>query len=182
MARTSKSPTSPSWTGVKRLLAHASPAELMKLLRELYDLSPENRRFLQARFLSPTGEIDVFRRQIRDALWPDAFSRRPASIAAAKRVIHLYARATGDEVGTLDLRLTFLEYGTAYAVDVGLDDERYFDSLMSMVDQVVGSLGRMPAEAAEQFHPRLAHLLDRGSHLGWGYGDYLQERLAAVLS
>jgi hypothetical protein len=169
-----------SWGKLKERLARSTPAELLTILRDLHDLSPENRRFLQARFLSTGADLEHYRQQVRDAIYPATFGRRPTSIAAAKRAIMLYERATADPVGTLDLRLTFVEEGTAQALDLGVDDERYFDSLASMVTMVLDSYSRLPAETREEFLPRLERLRDVASPLGWGYGDFVRDALAYI--
>lgn len=178
MPRSSKPP---SWGKLKQRLARASTAELLKILRDLHDLSQENRRFLQARYLPADGDIARYRQQVRDAIRPDPFSRRPISIVTAKRVIRQYERATADPAGTLDLRLTFVEQGTAQAVDLGFGDERYFASLESMLTVAVESLHRLSDEARDRFLPRFARLRVEAGQLGWGYGDFVSEAVTDIL-
>ena len=172
----------PAWSLLKQVLGGMSGAEVMKVVRDLHDLSAENRRFLRDRLLSPDAGIEDYRQQIRDAIYPDPFSRKPISIAAAKRAIRLYARATGDLAGTLHLELSFVEDGTAHALDIGFGDDRYFAALESMLTSVLEKLPRLPRATAEQFRRRLEHLRDEGRVIGWGYGDFLSDRLAEVLN
>lgn len=158
-----------------------TPPELLKVLRDLHDLSSANRRFLQARFLPADEDIERYRQQVRDAIYPDPFSRRPISVAAAKQVIRQYQRATADPIGTLDLRLTFVEQGTAQAVDLGFGDEPYFASLESMLTVALESVRALPVEESHRFVARIARLRDSASQIGWGYGDFVDEAVADVL-
>ena len=154
----------------------------MDILRDLYQVSAENRRFLEARILSPSGEIGRYRDLVRDAINPDPMSRRVISIAEAKRLIREYEKATHNPVGLADLRLTFVEEGTAQALDYGTGDERYFASMTSVLNLTLRSISDLLAEQRRQFVPRLRDLRDHGSRLGWGYGDYLDDAIGHALS
>jgi hypothetical protein len=43
-------PSPPKWSQVKRVIGSWGPRELTDLVKDLFDLSPENREFLAARF------------------------------------------------------------------------------------------------------------------------------------
>jgi hypothetical protein len=171
----------PSWGLLKSRLARFSASELLSLVRDLHSLSAENRKFLETRLLSPTGDVGRYRQQVADAIYPDVFSRRVANISAARRVITQYETATDDAIGALDLRLTFVEQGTAQAVDIGYGDERYFASLESMLLSVLQKFGRLPEEARPPFLSRLERLRESGRSVGWGYGDFLSGELADIV-
>jgi len=178
MARSSKPP---SWGLLKARLARFSATELLTLVRDLHQLSAENRQFLGTRLLPPNDEIARYRQQLADAIYPDTFSRRPVSLLAARRVIRQYEAATDDPIGALDLRLTFVEQGTQQAADIGYGDERYFASLESMLASVLHKFARLPENARGPFHARLTRLRESGSSLGWGYGDFLSGELADLV-
>jgi ribosomal protein L29 len=171
----------PSWGQVKQRLARMSVAELLSLIRDLQKLSADNRRFLETRLLSPNGEIERYRRQVAEAIYPDTFSRRPISIAAARRAIRQYEAATDDPISALDLSLTFVEQGTAQAVDLGYGDDRYFASLASMLRSALQIFSRLPDNARGQFRSRLVRLHNCGRPLGWGYGDFLSDALSDIV-
>lgn len=176
--RMSPSPKSPSWGQLKKSLARMEAAELLHVIRDLHALSTDNRTFLETRFLPRSGEIERYRRRVSEALYPDPFSRKPISIAAARRAIRQYEVAARDPVGVLDLQLTFVEQGTAQAIDLGYGNDRYFASLESMLDAVLLSLrSRLPGVDRDGFGSRLIALRDSGQGLGWGFGDYLSGAL-----
>jgi hypothetical protein len=166
---------------LKARLLEQGQGQLLELIHDLHDLSPANRRFLEARFLSSDGQLERYRSQVEQAIYPDPLSKRPISVVAAKRAIREYERATADPIGTLDLRLTFVEAGTAQAVDLAYGDDGYFSALELMLGMVVEGLQRVPPDARDQFITRLRRLRDSGGRLGWGYGDFVCQLLAGVL-
>ena len=106
------------------------PAQLVSLIGELYRLSRENQRFLDAR-LADASETTSRLSATRGGLSISGCLRKGAKvrIAEAKRTISQYQRATGDRAGTVDLMLTFVEMGTAFAVDLGYCEDGFFTSL-----------------------------------------------------
>ncbi len=171
-----------SWGALKDRLSKASPAQLLHLIRDLHALSSENRHFLEARFLPTDGQIEHYRRQVEEAIYPDPLSQRRVSITRAKRAIREYERATGDAEGAVDLRLTFVEQGTAQAVDLGFGDDDYFGALERMLETVLRALRHLPPPARGRYMVRLRRLRDTGGDLGWGYGDVLRASVPHVLS
>jgi len=166
-----------SWNEVKRRIHGSDAGQLLELIRDLYQLNSDNRRFLEARFLMSEANLERYRRLVSEAIFPDPFGRRTTSIAEAKRLIREYEKATGDPVGVIELKLTFLEQGTNQALEFGCDDDQYFGALTSMVSSAIESLRKLPDDVKHRHIPRLENLRDRGSRLGWGYGDFLHDAL-----
>jgi hypothetical protein len=81
------------WSGVKRALGALDEAGLTAVIRDLYDASPDNRRFLHARFLGSDTELEKYR------AWQerlDGIVSRSASIGWG------YSDATRDIVASLN--------------------------------------------------------------------------------
>jgi len=150
---------------------------LLEVIRDLYQLKLENRRFLETRFLRSDANLERYRESVSKAIFPDPFGRGKTSIAEAKGLIREYEKATGDSVGITELKLTFVEQGTDQALEFGCDDEQYFAAMASMIRSLIGSLRELPDEIRQRNIPRLEKLRDRGSRLAWGYGDFLNDTL-----
>ena len=133
-----------SWTELKRRIQGSDAGQLLELIRDLYQLNSDNRRFLEARFLMSEANLERYRRLVSEAIFPDPFGRRKTSIAEAKRLIREYEKATGDAVGVTELKLTFVEQGTNQALELGCDDDHYFGALASMVSSAIESLRKLP--------------------------------------
>lgn len=169
------------WRDLKARLRTYDQEGLIALVRDLYRADAANRRFLQGRLAPSQSVVEEYRRVIADAVYPDPFSHRPARLKAASDAVIHYERSTGDQVGTVDLRLTFIEAGTEQAVDLGYGDDQYFSTLARQARAIATSWSALPVKPQEQMVTRLRAVRDRGKSLGWGYGDCLDEAYRAVV-
>jgi hypothetical protein len=163
------------WGAVKAKLKGFSTSELVNLVRDLYQASPENRQFLRGRLLHSAADLERYRSQVTDAVFPDPFSRKPVRVGEAERLIRHYRLSTGDESGTIDLMLAMVEAGTEQAVDLGYANEAYFASLARVLESVVDALPSLPEPAQPSIVERLRQVAKRAESTGWGYGDAVRE-------
>jgi hypothetical protein len=165
------------WTLLKR-----QPAQLVQIIGELYRLSRENQRFLEARLDQPKKQLPAYRQLIAECLYPDPLGRQTKiRIAEAKRAISQYERAARDITGAADLMLTFVERGTAYALDLGYGDEGLFSSLAAMLSRVLDARHRGSEELRRSIEPRLIRLSSSARTIGWGYGDFVEDAITEAL-
>ena len=173
-------PANAGWGNVKSKLAELDAAALVALLRDLYQASPENRRFLHGRFLGSQAEQENYRRLIADAVYPDPLSRNPVRLGEAERLIRHFQRATADRAATVDLMLTFVEAGTEQAAGLGYGDERYFAALERTLKATVDELPGLPLPVQAEAAERVRKLVRRAAVVGWGYGDAVEEIATAL--
>ena len=74
-----------SWSGIKAALRGLDCPGLVTVIRDLYDASPDNRRFLHARFSGSGTELEKYRTLILDAVYPNLFGRKPVRVGIATR-------------------------------------------------------------------------------------------------
>ena len=170
-----KSTKPASWSNVKASLGSLDRAGLVGIIRDLYEASRANRRFLNARFVPAAAALDEYRDLVQAAVFPDPFSQRPIRLRDAAAAITDYKRSTGDLVGVVDLLLTFAEAGTEQAADLGYGDDAYFGTLERQVNAAVSMLEALPAESRIESEARLIRLGEYVTKIGWGYGDFLAE-------
>ena len=168
------------WTDVKAALAARSTTDLVALLRDLYQVSPENRRFLHGRLLGPEVEIEKYRTLIADAVYPDPLSQARIRISEAQRLIRHYYKATGDLPGVVDLMFTFVEAGTEQAADLGYGDEDYFASLERTFRTAIDTLNTLDPAIRTQADSRVQKIVRRADSIGWGYCDSVREIAASL--
>ena len=160
---------------------HSGEADdVIKLVKGLHDLSPQNKAWLKAKLLPIAQDskyLEDCRRKIIQYVYKET-SRFPhmPRFREAKKVISEYRKSICDLRGTLDLMLTYVERGHAFTNDFGDIDEPFYDALMNMLERFAIELRRSPAkyELYEQFRPRLT-AIRRTSDIGWGYGDFIRE-------
>lgn len=168
------------WKDLRGALASQDSAELVNLVRDLHDLSQENRDFLNSRYLASGDRLGPYKEIIDESLYPDAFDNKPIQISAAKKALSQYTKATNDEAGALELMVYFVERGTQCAADLGVDDEAFYSAMESMFARVLKTLRRSNSEVRESFLPRLTAIRDAADGIGWGYHDYLGDALGQV--
>ena len=167
------------WTDVKAGLERYDLRRLLALVRDLYDASADNRRFVHARVLGSETELEKYRALILDAVYPDLLGRKRVRIGEAQRLVRHFRQATGDTSGTVDLMLTLVEAGTDLAADTGHGDEAYFESLEKTLAAAVEALTTLPADEQVSGGKRLASIVSRAASIGWGYCDAVREIAAS---
>ncbi len=169
-----------SWSNVKTSLSAMDRAGLVGVIRDLYDASTANRRFLHARFVPAAAALDEYRDLVAKAVFPDPFSQRPIRLRDAATAITDYKRSTSDLAGVVDLLLTFVEAGTEQAADLGYGDETYFSTLERKLAEAATLLDALPDEARGEAAARFIRLGKYQERIGWGYGDYLADIASRV--
>lgn len=93
-----------------------------------------------------------------------------------------YQQLTGDDLGTLDLMLTFVEMGTQFTAQYGDIDEPFYQALELMLDDFRDLLLDHPHLYEEgDFSLRLPRLARNAAWMGWGYGDYVTEQVSKIM-
>jgi hypothetical protein len=152
---------------------------LVALIKDLHDTSAANRDFLRARFQAEdaSGEaLEKYRQRIVEQFFPRrGFGK--LKLAEARKAIRDYRKATGNVVGAIDLMLTYVENGTDFTRQFGDINEAYYNSLESVMNEIVQLLWKGEAELYPHFRERIQRLESYADHIGWGYGDYLRDQV-----
>jgi hypothetical protein len=165
------------WVACKAEMKGWPPAKFLALLRELHDLSDENRQFLGGRLLSaPTARtrtLEEVKRKLKGMLSPAAVFNDHFRHGEVKRLVEQYAKAVADPALLADLLLTDLETGFATFDKVG-DFEPMVDHLYSMMARLEKVLATLPLAAVAPAVERLSELASRwGMAFGYGISDEL---------
>lgn len=165
---------------MESLLAARKDVAIEDLLRDLYELSEENRDFIHAKLARDASTLRPYLEAVESALYPDVYRNQPIRLGEARRAIAAYKRATRDGEGTLELMLRFVECGTDFTADFGDIDERFYSSLSSMFDKIVQAVGSLPLASQRPHVERLLRVVERAGAVGWGYQDYIADVLHRV--
>ncbi len=168
----------PTWMDVKAHLVKSDSSGLIRLVQDLYTASKENQAFLHARFALGDDVLKPYKTTIDRWLWPDAFKNQNTSIAKAKKAIADYKNAVGQPEGLAELMVFFCERATGFSVDVGLQDEGYFDALLRMFGQALQIVDGLPQDRRSSFLMRLDAVRRMGHGLGYGVGDEMDDLLS----
>ena len=171
------------WADIKAQLAFMDKADLLRLVKDLHDASPSNKAFLAARFLAPEDAgaiLEQYRQRVITPFFPKrGFGK--LNLADARKAIREYRKARGDLAGTLDLMLTYVENGTRFTNEYGDISEAFYNSLLSVLNEIVILLQSPPGrELYPECQGRLRALVRDARDIGWGYGDEVAEQIGLL--
>ena len=150
---------------------------MIAIVKELYDLSDENRRFLHARLLPEQAlqTLDDAKRKLKRMLSVQAVFGDDFKHADIKRFIDQYAKATDEPTLLADLLITDLEAGLATFNEIG-DDEAMVDHLYATLARLDKCLNSLSPEALAPHVERLNQLAEKwGAAFGYGISDELTD-------
>jgi hypothetical protein len=167
------------WAHIRRQLNDWQKPALVALVKDLYEATPAFRDFLEARFQPEEGGgavLEKYRNKIVEQFFPRrGFGK--LKLSEARKAIRDYRKASGDVAGTIDLMLTYVENGTAFTREFGDINEAYYYSLESVLAEMVELLWKEGAALYPRFRERILRMEASANGIGWGYGDYLCERV-----
>jgi hypothetical protein len=172
MKDTTKKPG--GWSTVRQQLATWEKPDLLALVKDLYEVAAENRDFIQAR--SKTGEgdetLEKYRGKIVDQFFP-ARGDGKLKLGEARKAIRDYRKATGNLPGTAELLMTYVENGAQFTHEFGDIDERFYNSVESVLEELAALLRGVARELYPQFSERLARVEQMTDGIGWGFHDFV---------
>ena len=169
------------WAAIRKQLRTRPHTELIELLHELFRLSRQNQAFLATRFASVDSEnlIEPYRRRIEEQFrFRTSTMTVKLDLAEARRAIREYRKATDDLFGAAELMMTYVETGTHYVVNFGEYEERVYNSLDSVLHELVELL--LTHEGRQMypvFRDRLKRVGELAAKCGYGYGDSVHDEL-----
>jgi hypothetical protein len=174
----------PQWSDIRRRLLLLGNKELIAQIKDLYAISDENCRFLEARFTHWQDHVQAVLADYKQEIIHCFFGERGISddlprLRDARRLIRNYQLATKDSSGALDLLLHYVETGTEFTNTYGDINEPFYNSLESVLVDFCEGIFKSPdpEQAYAKFYKRLAALTRETYGIGWGYGDAVQENI-----
>lgn len=163
------------WQKVRRQLDDWAKPALIALVKDLYDVSPDNRDFLQARFQAEENNgtaLEKYRLRIVEQFFP-ARGDGKLKLTEVRKAIRDYRKATGNLTGTIELMLTYVENGTEFTRQFGDINASFYNSLESVLIELTELLLHQGNDLYPQFRERIQRLTVHADNIGWGYGDAL---------
>lgn len=169
-----KSKSNLKWSDLKNVLKDVEQKELINIIRDLYQNSEENRRYLLSMFMEKEkvgGILEDYRKIIKNEFFPAEIDK-PINYALAEKAVSDYSKASGDLEGTMELMLTYVENGVRYTNTYGDINTRFYNNICSMFYKFRNIL---LSSEGEGFYPlfkeRLFEIGLNTKGIGWGFGD-----------
>ena len=175
--KASKTKRSTSWSDVKARLIHFDHDGLVGLVHDLYTADKSIQIFLHARFGLGEDILEPYKITISRCLWPDMFRNQTVSVAEAKKAIANYRKAIGQPEGLAELMVFYCERGSGFSVEVGLQDEDFFNALVRMFEQALKAISKLPDEQRPLLMERLEAVCRISQNIGYGVEDAMEDLL-----
>ena len=172
------SKSQPTWNDVKAKLAAFDRPALLDLLHHLYAAHKDNQAFLHARFGLGDDVLEPYKKIIDRWVWPDPFRNQDTSVSTAKRAISDCKKAVGDPAGLTELMVFYCEQAAGYCLDIGYQEEEFFDALVRMFEQALKSAHTLPDDRQDSLFARLDRVREISHAFGYGVGDAMDYLLA----
>jgi hypothetical protein len=171
-----------SWKDIKQAISGWSEKQFTGLVQDLYRLNPENAAFLNARLLAAdaaTTTLTPYKKRIRTAVSPDQPWKQDVRLSEGRKAISEFKKANGNTRDTLTLMSYYVQCGNDFTLEFGDIDERFYDSMSSMVRQIKEALINEQDQAlADEILPLLENEFERiDGQMGWGYPDEFGEHV-----
>lgn len=179
MPDTTKKPAKKAggWSAARQHLASCDTPALLALMKDLYDASAGNRDFIQARCQAANGGggvLETYRSRIVEQFFPKrGFGK--LKLAEARKAIREYKKATANIPGTAELMMTYVESGVRFTSEYGDIDERFYNSVESVLEELATLLRGDARELYPDFSERLASVEEMSDCVGWGFHDFIAD-------
>lgn len=165
----------PGWGDCKAKIRDWSQSDLIALLHELYQLTEENRSFLQGRLLPERGDqvLEKAQKGLEKLLSVSAIFRGRFQHRLIKQAVEQFAKGVGDDSLLARLLLFDLETGFQSFAEVG-DYEALVDHLYWALNRLEKVLNDLPVRSRPPLVERLGELARAwGAKFGYGLSDEL---------
>jgi hypothetical protein len=162
-----------SWGKARSSLKGYDRDGLLQLVGDMYQLSSENRNFLQARLMPDPDRAKPFKKRLRAALNPDAVGKDDHDLAAAKRTMREFSQASSDPEAIVDLMIYAVECGNRFTLNCGDIDEEFYDGLIEIYAAAAKKVLQLPKDVRNIYRRRLEKIMKSSHGIGWGYHDGL---------
>ena len=166
-----------TWSQVKTKLSDASQQQLLDIIRDLYNLNPDNKVFLSSHLQvgDPRDLLEPYRRRIRREFNPDRGFPK-LNLGAARKALNDFKKASADPRAVADLMVYYVEQGVQCTLQYGDIDEAFYSSLESVFSDAIETITKTGnVEIIAEFCPRLERIVRDTSGIGWGFHDYLDD-------
>jgi len=176
-ASASKTKRPGGWSTVRKVLDEREHADLIALLKELFDLGGLPRDVIETRCLSGANHEALFDK-CRDCIVRQFYPARgdgKLKLTEALKAIKEFRTLTGDSRGTAELLFVYVETGTRYAREFGDLYEAYYNGIERGLYELVALIEANPGEFHPAFADRLEGLVKRSKGIGWGFHDNMED-------
>lgn len=167
------------WSEIKVELDRRS--NVADIVKELYELSDQNKYFLEARFLDlPINTIEPYKKIIIKALNPDVTRNEDLFIDKAQSAVDDYGKSTSNLKGTMELAFLFLNESINFCEEYGYREEDIECALQDVYDITIKMLKENPDEI-DNYYQKMKKMQSKIEEIiGYGVETSMDDLLSAL--
>ena len=172
-----------SWKEINAGLEKMDKKQLICIIKDMYAANKTNKTFLSAKLCSTSFDkiLEEAKQKIENQFFPKRGYGK-CNLVVAKKAISDYKTITHDEVGYLDLMLTYVEQGVLYVNEYGDIKENAYDSMQGVFDKFVAHLKKKKDSTLfVNFQNRIEDLKISVSDIGYGFGDEVSDDIKKLM-
>lgn len=126
--------------------------------------------------LHPQNSKDILERYkkiLSEQFYPTRYGLPKLQYSVARKAVRDFKAVSNNPMLTIDLQLTYVEYGILCTLEYGDMDERFYDSMSSMLRKTLREIEKL--EALPIFQKRCKGILKKTKDIGWGFGDEVSD-------
>ena len=165
----------PSWKDIEKIIGQFDKSQLTELIRDLYQLSSDNKDFFYTRFSIGKAPLTKYKKIIQNSIHPYLEDHETLDIEKANDAVNRYSKAVDNPIGEAELRVFYVECGNNFTLSYGDIDENFYDEILEMYEYAIETVLELPTKEREEFKTRLQDIMKSASGIGWGYYDGLRD-------
>ena len=175
----------PKSTTVKSLIKDLDRDDLCDVIVEFCKLNPKNRQFLELHILSSNeANVEAITKEAKKKIYSHLYGNSmfpKIDLAGARKQVREYSKLLKDYPGQIaDLQLYYVETGTDITNEYGDIDERFYNSMESMLGSFCKQIQKHPVYYSK-FRDRLINLEAACENIGWGYHDSVSDMIYELM-
>lgn len=173
-----------SWKEINTGLEKMDKKQIISIIKAMYTANKANKTFLSAKLTSTSFDeiLEEAKQKIENQFFPKRGYGK-CNLVVAKKAISDYKTITNDEVGYLDLMLTYVEQGVLYVNEYGDIKENAYDSMQGVFDKFLAHLKKEKGTTLfVKFQNRIEDLKISVSDIGYGFGDEVSDDIEKLTS
>jgi hypothetical protein len=141
------------WDEIKIEIGRNS--NIIDIIKDLYELSDQNKYFLEARFLDfSINTIEPYKKIIIKALNPDITRNESLFIDKAQDAVSGYRKSTNNFNGTMELAFLFLNEAINFCEEYGYREEDIECAMLDVFEIAINILKENP-DKVDGYYPKI---------------------------
>ncbi len=161
-------------TEIKEKLNDLSKSELVKIIVELYQKSPENIELIGSKFNSDYEKIafEKYKKQIIDEFFPERGDGK-LRYSNMRKALKNFKDISKNPKFIAELMMIHVEYGVKFTNEYGDIDEKFYNNIAGMYSKLLDYLNKN--DIISDYKKRCYEIYEKTNNIGWGFHDEMGE-------